>query len=149
LCRRRKGGLIRLSVADLRQKADFGTTFGEHEHIAIFEISFRYPLAIDIGAIGALIDELETVAFANNAGVNARECHHLFRELDLAVRMAAHSNFAFRQLLYLTLKRALHVYELNRDKRNTAHGRNSIVDFEVAGFIILLAALLNALQFFQ
>ena len=71
--------LCHCSVLNLRQlchfgnKAYFGATFGKFEHVPILEIGLCDLSAVQVCAVGAMVNQLELVPFTNYVGMFSRD----------------------------------------------------------------------------
>ncbi len=116
-----------LCLCHLSQEAEFGATVCKGQNIPIFEIGFLGLFTIDQSAVGAVVDQLEAVAFSCDLGMFAGNNREIFRELHLARRMAANRDNRFRELLDFTFQRPMYMNKLHNNEGWTFHMMNASV----------------------
>ena len=94
----------------------------DQDDIAIAKIHVGNTFAIDIGSVGAGIDNSKAVALAFDAGMTPGDGGHLFFKTNLAGGVPADMKWKLGELLDLPLQRALNVYQLNDDGWHLGHG---------------------------
>ncbi len=101
------------------EKADFRTIFsGEDQDVTVFQKDFFLLSAVDQGAVGACVDQLESVAFPSDFSMFARNSGTGFRKDDVAFRMATKKHNAFGKFMDFAFQRPVNMNQLYFDSRN-------------------------------
>jgi hypothetical protein len=117
-------------IGYLGKVAHLGTVFGEHDDVAILEKCLAHPLAVHKGAVGAAVNNLVSVALADDLGVVAGDGGDIGGELHLAGRVPSDCDGIPGELLDLTHEWALDVHQLDNDNRLFPHTIEEITGSE-------------------
>jgi len=105
----------------LSQKAHLGAALGKGQDIAVLQKDFLDLLAVDEGPVGAEVDQLEAVAFANDFSMPARHNAEIRGKAQQRFRMSSDGYGLRRKLLDLSPQRTMQVYKLYDNHRRTFH----------------------------
>ena len=115
------GGQRNIPLPNLRQETDLRPPGGKLQDIPAFQGSVLDPFSVHQRAVGAVIDQLEPVAFTDDIRLFPGDDGEIRGEPDVAGGVSPDGDLPMRKLLDLSFQWTRDVNELDNDNRGAIH----------------------------